>query len=143
MADNLIKCNHYFNGLANTWKARGMDARDTHVRVGQRFTRISFQMVAGGQVFNHPAARTRDYVLSKLVTFHAAHHTPADAMLADLRAVVEQLPAAEHAAEAQSLRQQCTGSREGSGPQRLGTTLAELLVRLAGAVVQSGHSGGQ
>lgn len=142
IADNLIKCNHYFNGLAKTWKARGMDPRDTHVRVAQRFTRISFQMVAGGQAFNHPTARTRDYILTKLVGFYATHQTPADAMLADLRAAVEQLPASEHSAEAGSLRQEYSTSR-GSGPQHLGPILAELLVRLAGKVVQSGQSGAQ
>jgi transposase len=143
IADNLIKCNHYFGGLVNTWKAKGMDARDTHVRVGQRFSRISFQMVAGRQVFNHPAVRTRDYILSKLVTFYATHQTPADAMLADLRAAMEQLPENEHAAEGESLRQKYAASREGSGPQRLGVILAELLVRLAGKAVQSGQSGAQ
>jgi transposase len=143
IADNLVKCNHYFGGLANTWKARGMEARGVRVRVGQRFSRISFQMVAGGQVFNHPAARTRDYILSKLVMFHATHQTPAEAMLTDLRAALEQLPAGEHAAEGESLRQQCAASREGSRPQRLSVILAELLVRLAGKAVQSGQSGAQ
>jgi len=147
IADNLILCNRYFQGLVNTWKARGIDdPRDRHIRVGQRFSRISFHMVSGGGVFNHPCVKSRDYILQKLVLFYAEHQTPPDLMLIDLRAATEQLPTNEHAAEAEALRKRCApppapGERRTSGPQRLGVILAELLVRLAGAVVQSGKSG--
>lgn len=147
IADNLITCNHYFQGLVNAWRARGLDdPRDWRVRVAQRFSRISFQMVAGGKVCNHPCIRSRDYILQKLILFYAEHRTPPELMLADLKAAVEQLPPGEHAAEAQALRHRFAASlapagRRGSGPQRLGAILPELLLRLAGAVVQSGKSG--
>jgi hypothetical protein len=34
-------------------------------------------MVAGGHVFDHPAARKRDYILAKLIAFHHQHQTHA------------------------------------------------------------------
>ncbi len=57
IADNLILCNHHFQQLATQWASQGKDPRDTRVRVGLRFCRIAFQMVAGRQVFRHPASR--------------------------------------------------------------------------------------
>jgi transposase len=47
IADNLIVCNHHFQVLATTWRALGQDPRHTRVKVGLRFCRIAFQMVAG------------------------------------------------------------------------------------------------
>jgi transposase len=144
-ADNLIKCNHHFQQLARRWKDQGADPRLCHVRVAQRFSRISFHMVAGQQVFHHPAVQTRDYILRKLVLFHTQHHTPAPQMLDDLRAASTQLPTAEQAPEAQTLQQQWPAKpprrdgkeRKPTGPQRLSAILAPLLVELAGRVVQS------
>jgi hypothetical protein len=147
IADNLLQCNHYFQRLDQRWKAQGKDPRDRHVRVAQRFSRISFHMVAGSQVFHHPAVQSRDYILRKLVLFHVQHNTPPPAMLDDLRAAAGQLPRPEHATEFQALRKDWSkryGDRRDSkpsGPQRLGAILAPLLVELAGAVVQSEASG--
>lgn len=143
IADNLIKCNNYFGGLARHWKARGKDPRDNRVRVGLRFSRISFHMVGGRQVFAHPAVRGRDYILRKLALFHAEHETSPAQLLADMQAAVDQLPQREYAAEAQSLKETFASdrSRPRGGPQRLGTILAEVLVRLAGMAVQSQKSG--
>jgi transposase len=145
IADNLINCNDYFKGLAQGWRSQGKDPRDNHVRVAMRFSRISFQMVAGRQAFAHPAVQGRDYILRKLVLFHAQHQTPPQPMLADLHAAVEQLPAREIAGELSSLRQAFPDKLRGrgTGPQRLSTILAEVLVRLAGMVVQSQQSGSQ
>jgi transposase len=152
VADNLIKCNHHFQKLSAGWKAQGKDPRDRHVRVAQRFSRISYQMVAGGQVFCHPAVQSRDYILRKLVLFYSQHGTPPETMLEDLRTAMKQLPDKEHAAEAAALRKHWpaparrarakNAARRNSGPQRLGVVLAGLLVELAGAQVQSGSSGG-
>jgi transposase len=140
IADNLIKCNHHFGSLAARWSAMGKNPRDNRVRVGMRFCRISFQMVGGSRVFHHPAVQGRDYILRKLVLFHGENHTPAEAMIADLHAAVEQLPRPEHAAEAAALRQQCPATARG-GARRLGDILAEVFLRLAGTVVQSQQSG--
>ena len=49
IADNLIRCNDHFRGPGGRLAAEaGKDPRDTHVKVGGRFCRIAYQMVAGG-----------------------------------------------------------------------------------------------
>jgi transposase len=75
IADNLILCNHHFQVLATQWAAQGKDPRHTRVKVGMRFCRIAFQMVAGRQVFHHPCIQGRHYILDKLTAFHRAHGT--------------------------------------------------------------------
>jgi transposase len=50
IAYNLIVCNHHFQALATQWGAQGKDPRATRVKVGLRFCRIAFQMVAGASV---------------------------------------------------------------------------------------------
>ncbi len=59
IADNLVTCNHHFQVLATQWAAQGKDPRHTRVKVGLRFVRIAFQMVAGRQVFHHPGLQGR------------------------------------------------------------------------------------
>jgi transposase len=75
IADNLIVCNHHFQALATRWNAQGKDPRHTRVKVGLRFCRIAFQMVAGRQVFRHPSIQGRHYILDKLTAFHRQHDT--------------------------------------------------------------------
>ena len=59
IADNLLRCNDHFRGLAAGWRAAGKDPRDRHVKVGSRFCRIAYQMVAGRQVYRHPSCQHR------------------------------------------------------------------------------------
>jgi hypothetical protein len=94
VADNLVVCNHHFRALAALWAAQGKDPRHTRVKVALRFCRIAFQMVAGRQVFHHPAIQGRHYILDKLSAFHREHHTGMAEVLRDLHAAVGQLPAA-------------------------------------------------
>jgi transposase len=143
IADNLILCNHYFRKLAEPWRARKDDPRLIRVRVAMRFSRISFQMVAGGKVFDHPAARKRDYILQKLVTFHQQHQTPALQVQQDLQQACMQLPPGECAAEAKPLQEELTKIVENRrrGPQPLGEILPAVLAGLAAKVIQSPPSG--
>lgn len=106
IADNLIACNHYFAKLAASWRLRNPEPRLIRVRVAQRFSRISFQMVAGCNVFNHPAARQRDCILKKLITFHHQHQTPALQVQLDLNHATQHLPPGEYAAEAKPLQEE-------------------------------------
>jgi transposase len=143
IADNLIKCNHHFNVLMHHWRAAGKDPRHTRVKVGLRFCRIAFQMVAGRQVFRHPAIPGRHYILDKLIAFHREHDTDMPDVLRDLRAAIEQLPPQVHAAEATPLQQEMQRIREGRrrGPQVLGNILPEVFARLGVGAVQSNASG--
>lgn len=143
IADNLIACNHYFATLAASWRQRNADARLIHVRVAQRFSRISFQMVAGAKVFDHPAVRQRDYLLQKLITFHHQHQTPALQVQHDLQQSIIQLPPGEHAAEAKPLQEELTAIQEKRrrGPQPLGEILPAVLAALGVKMIQSPPSG--
>jgi transposase len=143
VADNLILCNHHFQHLAALWRGRGKDPRDIHVRVAHRFCRIAFQMVAGRQVFHHPAIQGRHYILDKLNAFHRDHDTGMAEVLRDLQAAVGQVPQREHAAEARPLQEELEKIQQGRrrGPQLLGDILPIVLARLGVGAVQSAESG--
>jgi len=143
IADNLIVCNHHFQALATQWAAQGKDPRDTRIKVGMRFCRIAFQMVAGRQVFRHPCIQGRHYILDKLNAFHREHDTGMVDVLRDLQAAIGQLPRRAHAAEARPLAQELRKIQDGRrrGPQVLGDILPIVLARLGVGVVQSTESG--
>jgi transposase len=143
IADNLILCNRHFHHLATQWARQGKDPRDIHVRVGLRFCRIAFQMVAGRQVFRHPCIQGRHHILDKLNAFHRAHDTGMADVLRDLQAAIGQLPPREYAAEARPLQAEMQRIQEGRrrGPQLLGDILPIVLVRLGVGAVQSEESG--
>jgi len=143
IADNLILCNHHFQHLATQWAGQGKDPRHTHVRVGLRFCRIAFQMVAGRQVFRQPSIQGRHYILDKLNAFHREHDTGMAEVLRDLQAAISQLPQREYVAEARPLPQELQRIREGRrrGPQLLGDVLPIVFARLGVGAVQSTESG--
>ena len=143
IADNLVCCNHHCHVLAHHWKVAGMDPRDIHSRVGQRFCRIAYHMVAGRQVFRHPCLQGRHYILDKLAAFHRTHDTPAPELLRDLQAAIEQLPRPEYQAEALPLHQELEKIQAGRrrGPQLLGDILPIVLARLGVGAVPSTASG--
>jgi hypothetical protein len=143
IADCLIKCNQHFNVLTGKWRATGKDARHTRVKVGHRFCRIAYQMVAGRQVFRHPGIQGRHYILDKLNAFHRLHNTATADWLGDLQAAIDQLPRDAYAAEAAPLHEQLRKIEERTkrGPQLLGDILPIVLARLGIAGVQSRASG--
>jgi len=142
VADNLILCNHHFNAMAARWRAAGKDVRHSHVKIGMRFCRIAYHMVAGRQVFRHPCLRSRSYILEKLLAFHNEHQTPMPATLEDLNHAAHQVPKKEHQAEARPLLDQLERERHrASGPQPLSELLAIVLARLGVGRIQSEESG--
>jgi len=143
IADNLILCNHHFNALAVRWRAAGKDPRHTHVKVAQRFCRIAYHMVAGGQVFHHPALQQRHYILDKLLAFHREHDTPMPQTLTGLQTAVGHIPSSAHADEAKPLAAELLRIHAGRrrGPQALGDILSLVLARLGVGALQSIESG--
>ncbi|HWY87533.1 MAG TPA: transposase [Gemmataceae bacterium] len=143
IADNLIVCNHHFQALATQWAAQGKDPRHARVKVGLRFSRIAFPMVAGRQVFRHPSIPGRHYILDKLTAFHRAHDTDMVEVLRDLQAALGHVPSREYAAEAKPLSEELKRIQDGHrrGPQVLGDILPIVLARLGVGVVQSPESG--
>jgi transposase len=143
IADNLIRCNDHFRVLAAGWRAAGKDPRDAHVKVGSRFCRIAYQMVAGRQVYRHPSCQHRSFVLRKLIDFHREHATALAQVMADLDAAAGQVPRDEHRAEAEPLvamMSQARRARSG-GVRVLGEILPEVLARLGVHRVESSPSG--
>jgi len=143
IADNLIVCNHHFQALVTQWASQGKDPRHSRIKIGMRFCRIAFQMVAGRQVFRHPSIQGRHYILDKLTAFHREHDTGMVEVLRDLQAATSQLPQREHAAEARPLHEEWQRIHDGHrrGPQLLGDILPIVLARLGVHVVQSNESG--
>jgi transposase len=141
IADNLMRCNDHFRKLQLHWRASGKDLRWTHVKIGSRFTRIAYHMVAGRDVFRHPSLRQRSYILDKLLAFHNEHQTPGADMMRDLDQAMRWLPAREHAAEARPLQAQLARPRRGNGPRPLAEALAVVLARLGVGTIQSTASG--
>jgi len=140
VADNLIKCNHHFNVLAHTWQQQHKDPRHTRVKVGLRFCRIAYQIVAGRQVFRHPCLQGRHYVLAKLMAFQRTRHRLGRVVA---RSALEHVPPREHGAEAKPLHEELQRIRRGGrhGPQLLGDILPIVLARLGVGEVQSTASG--
>jgi transposase len=139
IADNLILCNRHFRALAAQWKLLGKDSTMSHVKVGCRFARIAFQIVAGRQVYRHPSQRERGYILDKLLAFHLEHQTPWPAILRDLHLALDQIPTKEHADEAKPLVDRLREAQAGrkSGPRPIGEVLAIVLARLGVGAVPS------
>jgi transposase len=143
IADNLMVCNRHFGQLAATWRLQGKDPRLSHVKLACRFCRIAFQLVAGRQVFRHPSIHQRHYIVDKLNAFHREHQTPLRQTMADLFAVIEQIPRSAHAEEARPLREELDKIQSGRrrGPQLLGDILPIVLARLGVGAIQSPESG--
>ena len=132
IAENLLTCNRFFQGLREQWKTAGLKEQAMGVRAAKRFCRIAYQMVAGGQVFRHPCCQQRDAILRKLSLFHAEHGSALAQVLVDLQAAADHIPKSEHAREAKSLYEELQPSprRERCGPRRLGEILPVVLAKL-------------
>ena len=143
IADNLLTCNRFFQTLKERWGAAGVDQRAMRVCAAKRFCRIAYQMVAGGQVFNHPSCQGRDSILRKLSAFHAEHETTLVQVMTDLEAAVDHIPKSEHTPEAKSLFEamQPTSRRQQTGLRRLGEILPGVLAKLGVTVVELNPKG--
>ena len=143
IADNLLKCNEHFRLLAAGWRLKGKDARDIHVKIAGRFDRIAYHMVAGRQVFQHPSACRRDYILGKLIKFCTEHEIAGEELERILHAAIGQLPPEPREEEAIPLAEKLARARKqrGAGPRSLGEILPEVLAKLGVGLVRSNESG--
>ncbi len=143
ISDNLLKCNDHFRVLAASWRLKGKDPRDVHVKVAGRFCRIGYYMVAGGMTYNHPCTNKRDYIIQKLISFSMDHEIASDQLLRNLGDAVAQLPRSAHAEEAVTLAEELARvqKQRGAGPQLLSEILPEVLAKLGVSLVTSHESG--
>lgn len=131
-ANNLVLCNNTYKARAETWRRQGKDDRWIRVKIAKAFSRLLFAMVAGRQVFPHPALQPRHYLMGKLLEFHTHHRSGPPRMRADLLALAEQLPARVRAQETTPLQEQLDeiAGRRAHGPRPLAQILPIVLARL-------------
>ena len=137
IAHNLVRCNTYFKAWADVRRTAGWPEKTLRVAVASTFSRISYAMVAGRRLFDHPAIRGRDAILPKLTAFVLEHDIAPEAARDLLRRAAQQIPPEARPAEAEALRP-TLGRRHrrgsiwtrGTGPQLLGDILPELLTWL-------------
>lgn len=131
-ANNLVRCNNSYKARADAWRRQGKDDRWIRVKIAKAFSRLLFAMVAGRQIFPHPALQPRHYLMGKLLEFHTQHRSGSERMRADLLAVCEQLPARARAQETPPLQAHLDEitSRRAHGPRPLKDILPIVLARL-------------
>jgi hypothetical protein len=92
VAHNLLRQNTCFRA----WAAARKNPRETrtkvHVAAACKFVRISYWMLAGREVFDHPSHARRDAVLYKLLKFGRQHRLDPETIGDLLRRAARQLP---------------------------------------------------
>jgi transposase len=143
IADTLMRCNEHFSLLARSLQLRDMPGPKVHIAIGNRFVRIAYRMVAGGQVYRHPSSLQRDYIIQKLIKFYNQHDLHINDTLSALQVAVDHLPADSHPDEARSLTedQARIAGKHGAGARRLGAILPPVLARLTTHGLESTPSG--
>jgi len=121
------------------------DPRDSHVKIGLRFCRIAYLMVAGQQVFRIPALRTAVTSSTSSMLSTVNTRPPWDKPCRICSRPSPRFPRPAHADEAKPLLDEWQRIQAGRrrGPQLLGDILPLVLARLGVGVVQSTTSGEQ
>jgi transposase len=134
---NLNACNQHFRAL--DLHRRDEDEMPSGLRLvktAKTFSRIAYRIVRDRTLLaTHPALQTRHHLIQKVNAFHTDHGTATADLMADLQAVVDQLPRSEHAREATSLQEELAAAAKKRGPQPLTDILPLVLARLG--VIQS------
>jgi transposase len=143
IADTLMRCNDHFRLLSRALELRGMPKPKIHIAVGNRFTRIAYRMVAGGQTYRHPSGGRPDSIIQKLIKFHENHLIDTSDTLSALQTAVDHLPPSARSDEARPLSEDLTrlAGKRGAGPKRLGEILPSVLARLSSDALKSTPSG--
>jgi transposase len=143
IADTLARCNEYFRVKARAWEQAGVPAPQVHVRIGGRFCRIAYRMVAEDAAYHHPGSRDRDSIIQKLMKFCDQHHLSIEETMSVLQAAADALPRGIRSEEAAPLAEDLAraAGKRGAGPKRLGEILPSVLVRLLGHELESKPSG--
>jgi transposase len=143
ISDTLLRCNASYHAMGERWRSQGKAARDIHVRIADRFSRLAYHLTAAEEVYRHPSQGSRDYIIKKLIEFHDEHTIDIAETVSNLQAAAERLPRSARADEAKPLiaEQALLPKRRGTGPQRLGEILPAVLAKLGGAFVESTSSG--
>lgn len=143
IADTLTRCNDHFRIIAQGLRLRGMPGPKIHTAIGNRFTRIAYRMVAGGQTYHHPSGGQPDSIVQKLIEFHENHLSDVPTIRSALQAAVDHLPAGACPDEARRLSEHLTriAGKPGAGSRRRVEILSPVLARLSCHALKSNPSG--
>lgn len=133
IAHNLLCHNAYFKAWGELRQKRKWAKQKIHVAVACKFVRISYWMLAGRMVFQHPCVRGRDAILRKLFRFAKDQALPAHDARSLLLRAAHQLPGAAHAEEARALIADLprrTRRRGRGGLASIGEVLPEVIAQL-------------
>ena len=138
IAHNLLPHSPYFKAWAQVRKAKGWPSAKLHVAVANKFTRISYAILAGRTLFEHPALGGPDAILRKLYDFARGHGLTAEATAGLLAAATPWMPETAARQEAAALRNdlaprarhRSAGPDQGS-PEHWAKVLGELFERIA------------
>jgi len=134
IAHNLLAYNPHFKAWAELRGKRKWAKKKVHVAVASKFVRISYWMMAGRTVFQHPCMAGRESILRKLFRFAKDHRIPAHETLSLLQRAGQQLPGGVREEEARALLDdlpKSTRRRHRSGPEPLGEILPRVIAWLA------------
>ena len=132
IAHNLLAHNEHVKAWAAARRLRGWPEGKVHIAVASKFVRISYWMLAGRTVFEHPCLGGRDALVRKLYHFARAHHMSLADTHTLLHHAAQQLPATARHEEARALVEALPRrSRRGGEPQRLGDILRDIIAQLA------------
>jgi transposase len=131
-ANCLVMCNNTYKARAEAWRRQGKDERWIRVKIAKTFSRLMYRLVAGRQLFPHPALQPRHCLLGKLLDFHLEHKVPPPQMRIDLDNLCAQIPVKARAAEIPPLQARLDelSARRAHGPRPLKDILPIVLARL-------------
>jgi transposase len=89
---NLINHNGHFHAWSELREQRNWPTKKIRIAIANRFSRISYHMLAGNEVFNHPSSKGCEAILSKMIRFAADHNIPASRTMELIETVVWRLP---------------------------------------------------
>ena len=130
----LLTCNPYFKAWGEVRRKRGWPEKKIHIAVGKTFIRISYRMLAGRQVFDHPCTAGRNAILRKLYEFAQGHaltpETTRD-LLVRAAAQIPQHVLPEEARELEAKLPRTARRHRTRGPEHISTILPDVLRHLA------------
>jgi transposase len=130
----LATCNPYFKAWAEVRRTRGWPDKKIHIALAKTFIRISYRMLAGRQVFDHPCAGARSAILRKLYEFAASHDLTPELTRDLLVRAAAQIPRHVLPEEARELEAKLPRRRRRhrpTGPEHISTILPHVLRHLA------------
>jgi len=133
IARNLLHNNAHFQAWASLPERRKWPHKKLLVAIGNKFARISYNMLAGSGIFDHPSLGRGEWALRKLLAFAWGHDLQGEVIGDLLQRAAQQLPQALHESESAGLLTPCPRApslaRRGV-PTRIGEIVQDVLAEL-------------